>query len=112
MQVLCQFGLGQIAIFPQIPDSFIHVFITLAKFTLYENRILTFMQFSYNLMMKESIYERGKLWIWLWRIKMKSILADLYEGKLHPDETIMPTDPEYRRNNREISNTIEACKEL
>lgn len=41
---------------------------------------------------------------------MKSILADLYEGKLHPDETIMPTDPEYRRNNREISNTIEACK--
>lgn len=43
---------------------------------------------------------------------MKSILADLYEGKLHPDETIMPTDPEYRRNNREISNTIEACKEL
>lgn len=41
---------------------------------------------------------------------MKSILADLYEGKLHPDEMIMPIDPEYRRNNREISNTIEACK--
>jgi hypothetical protein len=43
-------------------------------------------------------------------MKMKSILSDLYEGKLHPDETIMPTDPEYRQNNRAISNTLEVCK--
>ena len=41
---------------------------------------------------------------------MNSILSDLYEGKLHPDETIMLTDPEYLQNNRAISNTIEACK--
>jgi hypothetical protein len=43
-------------------------------------------------------------------MKMKSILSDLYEGKLHPDETIMPTDPEYRQNNRAISKSLEVCK--
>lgn len=41
---------------------------------------------------------------------MKSILADLYEGKLHPDETIMPTEPEYRQNNRAISKSLEVCR--
>lgn len=42
---------------------------------------------------------------------MKSILADLYGGKLHPDEKIVPNEPEYNQLNREISDKLELCKE-
>ncbi|PNQ84114.1 DUF6809 family protein [Paenibacillus polymyxa] len=33
---------------------------------------------------------------------MKSILEALYHGQLHPDETIVPSHPEYRQLGRQI----------
>ncbi|CAH1217425.1 hypothetical protein PAECIP111893_04276 [Paenibacillus plantiphilus] len=34
---------------------------------------------------------------------MNSILGALYRGQLNPDETIVPSDPEYRPLNRQIA---------
>ena len=35
------------------------------------------------------------------------ILEDLWSGRFYPAETVVPTDPEYREINREISEKIE-----
>lgn len=40
---------------------------------------------------------------------MKSILKDLYDGKLHPDEQMSP-DAEYRQLSRELSGAMEVCR--
>jgi predicted metallo-beta-lactamase superfamily hydrolase len=37
---------------------------------------------------------------------MKSILEELYDGNIYPDELIVSKDPEYRPLNQEISNTM------
>lgn len=42
---------------------------------------------------------------------MKTILEELYEGNIYPDELIIPKDPEYWPLNQKISDTIEALKE-
>lgn len=41
---------------------------------------------------------------------MKSLLSELYLGRLQPDGCITPQDPEYRLLNRQISQMMEACK--
>ncbi|MCD9020583.1 DUF6809 family protein [Cohnella silvisoli] len=38
---------------------------------------------------------------------MESILEALYRGQLHPDETIVPSHPEYRRLGRQIGAMTE-----
>ena len=38
------------------------------------------------------------------------ILEDLWSGKFYPAETVVPTTPEYREVNREISENIERLK--
>ena len=35
------------------------------------------------------------------------ILEDLWSGRFYPAETVVPTDPEYREVNREISKKME-----
>jgi len=42
---------------------------------------------------------------------MKTILEELYEGNIYPDELIIPKNPEYRPLNQKISDTIETLKE-
>lgn len=42
---------------------------------------------------------------------MKNIIEELYYGNLHPEEHIVPTDPEYRPLNRKVSKLIEEAKE-
>ncbi|NWL88667.1 hypothetical protein DMN77_13930 [Paenibacillus sp. 79R4] len=42
---------------------------------------------------------------------MKSVIEELYYGNLHPEERIVPTDPEYRPLNRKISKLIEEARE-
>ncbi|AZS13974.1 hypothetical protein EI981_05585 [Paenibacillus lutimineralis] len=42
---------------------------------------------------------------------MKNIIEELYYGNLHPEEGIVPTDPEYRPLNRKVSKLIEEAKE-
>lgn len=42
---------------------------------------------------------------------MKNIIEELYYGNLHPEERIVPTDPEYRPLNRKVSKLIEEAKE-
>jgi predicted esterase len=37
------------------------------------------------------------------RQNMKTILEELYDGQIFPDELIVPKNPEYRQLNREIS---------
>lgn len=39
--------------------------------------------------------------------KMKSILEELYNGNICPDETLVPKDPQYRLINRKIAEAIE-----
>lgn len=41
---------------------------------------------------------------------MKSILEALYRGQIHPDETIVPSHPEYRPLGRQISAMTERWK--
>ena len=38
------------------------------------------------------------------------ILEDLWSGRFYPTETVVPTTPEYREVNREISENIERLK--
>ena len=38
------------------------------------------------------------------------ILEDLWSGRFYPAETVVPTTPEYREVNREISENIERLK--
>lgn len=42
---------------------------------------------------------------------MKSVIEELYYGNLHPEERIVPSDPEYRPLNRKISKLIEEARE-
>lgn len=42
---------------------------------------------------------------------MKSILEALYYGEIRPEEKIVPTDPEYRRISRKVSEAMEMWKE-
>lgn len=42
---------------------------------------------------------------------MKSVIEELYYGNLHPEERIVPTDPEYRPLNRRISKLMEEARE-
>lgn len=42
---------------------------------------------------------------------MKNILDELYYGNLHPEECIIPTDPEYRPLNKKISKLMEEARE-
>lgn len=37
---------------------------------------------------------------------MKTILEELYEGRIYPNELIIPKDPEYHPLNQKISDTI------
>ncbi|WP_334075117.1 DUF6809 family protein [Paenibacillus sp. A14] len=37
---------------------------------------------------------------------MKSILEALYYGEIRPEEMIVPTDPEYRRISRKVSEAM------
>lgn len=41
---------------------------------------------------------------------MKTILENLYDGSIYPDELIISKDPEYRPLSKEISNTLEMWK--
>lgn len=41
---------------------------------------------------------------------MKTILEELYEGNIYPDELIVSKDPEYRPLNKKISDTMEMWK--
>lgn len=41
---------------------------------------------------------------------MKSILEALYRGHLHPDETIVPSHPEYRTLGRKIAAITEQLR--
>lgn len=44
---------------------------------------------------------------------MKSILEELYEGNIYPNELIISKDPEYRTLSQKLSNMIKAWeKEL
>lgn len=38
------------------------------------------------------------------------ILEDLWSGRFYPAETVVPTSPEYREVNREISENLERLK--
>ena len=38
---------------------------------------------------------------------VKSILEELYDGMIYPDELIISRDPEYRPLNQKISNTMD-----
>lgn len=42
---------------------------------------------------------------------MRSILEALYYGDIHPEEKIVPRDPEYRRINRRVSEGMGLWKE-
>lgn len=42
---------------------------------------------------------------------MQSILEDLFEGKLHPDDYIVSKNPQYRPINRKMSAAVERCKD-
>ncbi|WP_178019619.1 DUF6809 family protein [uncultured Paenibacillus sp.] len=42
---------------------------------------------------------------------MKSILEEIYNGNLNPEERMVPTDPEYRSLNRKISDLMEEVKQ-
>ncbi|NJD02078.1 MAG: hypothetical protein FIA99_05665 [Ruminiclostridium sp.] len=42
---------------------------------------------------------------------MKTILEELFDGNIYPDELIIPKAPEYRFLNKKISDTIETLKE-
>lgn len=44
------------------------------------------------------------------RRNMKTILHELYEGKLYPEERTVSKDPEYRPLNRKISDMISIWK--
>lgn len=39
-----------------------------------------------------------------------SIIADLYNGEIHPAETLYPSDPEYRPLEKKISSEEESLK--
>lgn len=41
---------------------------------------------------------------------MKTILEELYDGNIYPDELIISKDPEYRPLNQKISDTLEMWK--
>ncbi|WP_068779285.1 DUF6809 family protein [Paenibacillus sp. GM2] len=41
---------------------------------------------------------------------MPSLLESLYYGHLNPEEQVVPKDPEYRQNRRELSEAMEALK--
>lgn len=41
---------------------------------------------------------------------MKSILEELYEGNIYPDELIVSKDPEYRPLNKRISDMLAMWK--
>lgn len=42
---------------------------------------------------------------------MKSILEQLYIGKISPEEGIIPNDPEYRTISRQVSDMMETWKD-
>ncbi|WP_334077934.1 DUF6809 family protein [Paenibacillus sanfengchensis] len=42
---------------------------------------------------------------------MKSVLEALYDGEIRPEEKIVPTDLEYRRISKKISEAMEMWKE-
>lgn len=42
---------------------------------------------------------------------MKSIIEELYYGNLHPEEHIVPSNPEYRPLTRKISALMEEAKQ-
>lgn len=42
---------------------------------------------------------------------MKSILEEIYYGRLNPEERSVPTDPAYRPLNRKISEHMEEIKQ-
>nr|WP_246131979.1 DUF6809 family protein [Paenibacillus hemerocallicola] len=41
---------------------------------------------------------------------MKSILEELYHGKIRPDENIISRDPQYRSIHRKISESLDKWK--
>jgi len=41
---------------------------------------------------------------------VKTILEKMYEGKIYPDELIIPKDPEYHTINKKISEALEMWK--
>ncbi|QUL53339.1 hypothetical protein KDC22_23465 [Paenibacillus tritici] len=41
---------------------------------------------------------------------MRSLLEKLYHGSLHPNENVIPTDPQYTILNKRISEIIETWK--
>ena len=41
---------------------------------------------------------------------MKTILEELYDGNIYPDELIISKDPEYRPLNKKISEAMEMWK--
>lgn len=42
---------------------------------------------------------------------MKNIIEELFYGNLHPEDCIVPTDPEYRPLNRKISDLMVEAKQ-
>lgn len=42
---------------------------------------------------------------------MKSVLSELFRGKIYPDEQIVPNDPEYRNVNNKISDEMDCFEE-
>ncbi|GIP12706.1 MAG: hypothetical protein E7L01_20590 [Paenibacillus macerans] len=42
---------------------------------------------------------------------MKTILEALYHGQLHPDEVIVPSQPEYRSVSRQVAAQTEQWRE-
>lgn len=42
---------------------------------------------------------------------MKSIIEDLYYGKLYPSEQIVPNDPRYRMLNQQISEMMQLWRQ-
>ncbi|WP_422857194.1 DUF6809 family protein [Desulfitibacter alkalitolerans] len=43
---------------------------------------------------------------------MKTILKELFDGNIYPDELIISRDPEYYPLNKKISGTMEICQKL
>lgn len=41
---------------------------------------------------------------------MRSLIEQLYHGKLCPNEKVIPNDPQYRQVSRKTSETIEAWR--
>ncbi|WP_028560279.1 DUF6809 family protein [Paenibacillus pinihumi] len=41
---------------------------------------------------------------------MKRILEELYEGKIHPEESVIPQTPHYKAVNQQVSEKLLAWK--